>query len=170
MNKLKRTLIMGAGIASIGVAGITGVTAASALTGTDASSSTSLIDRLVSKFNLNKDEVQAVFDADRTEHRAAMKTERAAALKTALTDGKLTQAQYDYIVAAQTEIDTLMESAGSPDAQSDETKAAIKTKIDTLRDWMKAQGLKPSDIGLGFGRGGPGGHGPDRGSDSTTKE
>ena len=41
MNKLKRTLIMGAGIASIGVAGITGVTEASALTGSDSPGTTS---------------------------------------------------------------------------------------------------------------------------------
>lgn len=167
MNSLKRNLIIGAGVASIGIAGITGVATASALTSTDSTTGTSLIDKLVSKFNLNKDEVQAVFDADRSEHHAAMQAERTAALKTALTDGKLTQAQYDYIVAAQAEIDTLMDTAGAPDTQSDETRAAIKAKLDTLRDWMKEQNLTLENLGLGFGRGG---HGPGRGDHDKTNE
>jgi hypothetical protein len=96
-----------------------------------------------------------------------MKAERAEALKTALSEGKLTQAQYDYIVAAQAKIDALMGSASSPKEQSDETKVALKTEFDALRDWMKAQNLSPRDLGVGFGRGGHGGHGPDRDADDT---
>ena len=170
MNKLKRTLIIGAGVASIGVAGITGVASASALTSTDSSASTSLIDKLASKFNLNKSDVQAVFDANRTEHQAAMKTERTAALKTALSDGKITQVQYDHIVNAQVEIDALVEASGPREDQSDETKTAIKAKFDALRSWFKEQNLSPKDLGLGGGPGGPrDGHGPnDETSSSST--
>lgn len=166
MNKLKRTLIIGAGIASVGVAGLAGVATTSALTAVDNSTGTSLIDRLATKFNLNKDEVKAVFEAERAEHRAEMKAERSEALKTALSDGKITQVQYDYIVTTQTEIDALIEAAGTREDQSEEERAAIKAKFDTLRDWMKEQNLTPSDLGLGFGhgRGGPGGHGKEQNS------
>jgi len=167
MNSFKRNLIIGAGVASIGIAGVTGVATASALTSTESTTGTSLIDKLVSKFNLNKAEVRAVFDANRSEHHAAMQADRTAALKTALSDGKVTQAQYDYIVAAQTEIDSLMSSAGTPDTQSDETKAAIKVKLDALKDWMKEQNLSPENIGIGFGRGG---HGPEHDDRSSKSE
>ncbi|TAL14152.1 hypothetical protein EPN95_04065 [Patescibacteria group bacterium] len=181
MNKLKKSLIIGAGVATIGVAGITGVASASALTATTSSSTSSetstnsLIDKLAAKFNLNKDQVKAVFDADRADHLAAMKASQTAALKADLSSGKITQAQYDYIVAAQAEIDTLMASAGSPGTQSDTVKAQIKTKIDALRAWFKAQNLKASDLGLGFGheRGlgygrGDHGHGSDNDADDTS--
>jgi predicted homoserine dehydrogenase-like protein len=158
MNKLKRTLILGAGVASIGVAGVVGVTGASALTSTDSSTGSSLIDKLVAKFNLNKSEVQAVFDAERTEHQAEMKADRETSLKAALTAGTLTQVQYDYIIKAQAEIDVLMEASGDRESQTDAQKSAIKDKMDTLRDWMKEQDLNLKDLGLGFGRGhGPGG-------------
>lgn len=164
MNKLKRTLIIGAGVASVGVAGLAGVATTSALTASDSSTGTSLIDKLVTKFNLNKDEVQAVFDAERTEHMAEMKAERAEALKTALSDGKLTQVQYDYIVNAQVEIDALIEASGSREDQSDEEKAAIKEKFETLRDWFKDQNLNLRDLGIspGHGRGGFGNHHSDK--------
>lgn len=168
MNKLKKSLIIGAGVATIGVAGITGVASASALTASTSqstSSSTStntLIDKLAAKFNLTKDQVKAVFDADRADHQAAMKASQTAALKADLSSGKITQVQYDYIVAAQAEIDTLMASAGSPDTQSDSVKAQIKTKLDALQTWFKSQNLKARDLGLAFGRGhehGRGNHG-----------
>lgn len=170
MNKLKKSLIIGAGVATIGVAGITGVASASALSATTSSSGSStsslvdssLIDKLAVKFNLNKDQVKAVFDANQSDHQAAMKASRTAALKADLSSGKITQAQYDYIVAAQADIDTLMSSAGSPDTQSATVKASIKTKVDALRTWMKSQNLNLSNLGLGLGFGhGRGDHGHD---------
>jgi hypothetical protein len=156
MNKLKRTLIIGAGVASVGVAGLTGVATTSALTASDNSTGTSLIDKLVTKFNLNKDEVEAVFQAERAEHKAEMKAERSEALKMALNNGKLTQAQYDYILNAHVEIDALIEAAGSRDEQSDEEKAAIKEKFEALRGWFKEQDLNLRDLGIGRGHGGGG--------------
>lgn len=166
MNKLKRTLILSAGVASVGVAGLAGITTASALTNTHSSTGTSIIDKIASKFNLNKDDVKAVFDEDRAQHQADMKEKRTEALKTALSDGKITQAQYDHIVTAQNEIDALMDSSESPREQSDETKAAIKSKFDALRTWMKDQNLTPSSLGLGFGVRGHG-HGPEDGTNPT---
>jgi len=177
MNKLKKSLIIGAGVATIGVAGITGVASASALSTTTSSSGSStsssvdssLIDKLAVKFNLNKEQVKAVFDANRSDHQAAMKASRTAALKVDLSSGKITQAQYDYIVAAQADIDTLMSSAGSPDTQSATVKASIKTKIDALRTWMKSQNLNLSNLGLGFGHGrGDHGHDVDDSTSSST--
>lgn len=171
MNKLKRTLIIGAGVASIGAAGLATVASTSALTDTDSSKNTSLIDKLVGKFNLNKTEVQAVFDAERAEHHAEVRASQTEALKVALSSGKLTQVQYDYIVKAQLEIDGLREKSGSPKDQSQATKDAIKAKMDALRDWMKSQNLTREGLGLGFGHGRGGlGHEKHADDSSTPKE
>jgi len=160
MNKLKRTLIIGAGVASVGIAGLAGVATTSALTATDGDSGTSIIDKLVSKFGLNKDEVKAVFDENRNEHMASMKADRAEALKTALSDGKLSQQQYDHIVAVQAEIDKLIESSGTREDQTDEQRSAIKAKFDELRTWFDDQNIDVKDLGIGGGPGGRGDHGP----------
>lgn len=146
MNKLTKSLIIGAGLASIGVAGVTSV---SALTSADPSAGPSLIDQIASKFNLDKTAVKAVFDANRADREEARQLKSSAALKTALTDGKLTQAQYDYIVAAQMDIANLAKSA-APGQLPATTKAAIKAKVDSLRSWMKAQNLDIQNIGLGM--------------------
>jgi hypothetical protein len=106
---------------------------------------------------LNKTEVQAVFDASHEEHQADRAAHRAEALKTALSEGTLTQTQYDYIVAAQKEIDGLMDTAGAREDQTEAQKAAIKEKMGALRDWMIDQDLDMHDLGIGGGRGG---HGP----------
>ena len=65
----------------------------------------SLIDALVSKFNLNKSDVQSVFDEHRQAQQAERETERLDTLKQALADKKLTQAQYDHILQAWEDID-----------------------------------------------------------------
>lgn len=160
MNKLKRTLIIGAGVASVGIAGLAGVATTSALTSTEGDGSTSIIDKLVSKFGLNKDEVKAVFDENRSERMADIKADRAEALKTALSDGKISQAQYDHIVTAQVEIEALIDSSGPREDQTDEQRAAIKAKFDELRTWFDDQNIDVKDLGIGGGPGGRGGHGP----------
>lgn len=157
MKHIKTALVVGAGVTAMSLGSLGVVSAA-----TDSSSSdpeSSLVSKIASKFNLNKSEVQAVFDQEHADRRAEMKTERASALKQAVTDGKLTQAQADHITAVWAEIDALMGSK-KPSEQSDATRKAIKAKMDGLRTWAKQQNLDLGSIVGLHGRGGPGhGHG-----------
>ncbi len=155
MKRIKTAVMVGASVASIGIAGV-GVASAATTSTTNTDPSSSLVDEIASKFNLDKTKVQAVFDQDRADHKAQMQTKRAAALKQAVTDGKLTQAQADHMTAAWADIDKLMDGT-SPDKQSDATRTAIKQKMDDLRTWEKAQNLDLRSI---VELGGPGhGHG-----------
>lgn len=156
MKHLKTALVVGAGVTAMSLGSLGVVSAATTSSSTDSESS--LVSKIASKFNLSKSEVQVVFDQDHAAHRAEMKADRAAALKQAVTDGKLMQAQADHITAVWTEIDTLMGS-GKPSEQSDATHKAIKTKMDSLRTWAKQQNL---DLGSIAGLRGPGG-GPGHG-------
>lgn len=155
MNKTKQALLVAGGIVSIGTAGLGLSATTSALSNTSSSTDpmSSIIDKLVSKFNLNKSEVQAVFDEARSEHHKEMRTERLTALKKALTNGKITQAQYDHIVAAWKEIDTL-HSADKTDAN----RARVHKKMEALHKWMDKQDISFRDLGLPA-RGPRGGHG-----------
>lgn len=167
MNKLQRTLLVGVGVATLGLTGVSVGANASALSG-ESSGQSSLIDKIASTFNIDKTKLKEVFQADREERHAEMKAERTEALKTALSEGTLTQEQYDHIVAANNEVDALMNTSGSPEDQTDEQREAIKTKMDELRDWFEEQNLDVRDLGIGFGRGhgGPGGMRGDAGKDS----
>jgi len=149
-------MLVGASVATIGLAGLGG---ASVFAVSSGDSGSSIVDKIASTFGLDKAKVQAVFDQDRASHMADMQTKRAAALKQAVTDGKLTQTQADYITNAWKDIDSLRQSGGSPGQESTTTRDAIKAKMDALQAWLKSQNLDLSKIS-GLGPMGRPGHGP----------
>lgn len=160
MRVIKKSLLVGAGVATIGLAGLSGAGIASAATTNTANSNDSLVDKIASTFHLDKSKVQAVFDQNRQEHMANMEAKRADALKQAVTDGKITQAQADHITAAWKEIDALRGTT-KPEDMSTATRDQIKQKMDDLRDWLKQQNIDLHSLGLmgtghGHGFGGPG--------------
>lgn len=158
MNISKRTMLASAAVVAIGIAGVGGVGVASAATSSDSSTSTSIVDKIATKFNLNKSDVQAVFDADRTDHQAEMQAKMAERLAQAVTDGKLTQEQADYITNALKDIQSLMGTA-SPDDASDDTRDEIKTKMEALRTWATDNNIDTKYIGGMMHGGGHGGFG-----------
>jgi len=164
----KKTLLAGAAVAavSIGVIGGTGMASAATPSSTADNSNTSIVDKIATKFNLNKDEVKAVFDEERAAKHAEHKAERAEQLTTAVKDGKLTQAQADYITKAQAEIEALMETA-TPGTETDTVREQIKAKMEALHTWAKDNNVDFSY--LGGGHHGHGGHDGSRGERHFTK-
>ena len=154
-HNIKRTLVVGATVATLGIAGLAGAGMASA---DNTAGGTSLIEKLATKFNLNQDEVKAVFEADRTERHAQMQADQAERLAQAVTDGKLTQAQADHITAAQKELESLR-GTGGPGSMDEATRTAVKEKMDALRTWAEENNVDMAYVGRG-GHGGPGGGGP----------
>ena len=150
---IKRSLLVGAAVATVSLGGLGAVSMASVSAATDANNQTSIVDKLATKFKLNKADVQAVFDEDRTARDADRAAEQKEKLATAVKDGKLTQAQADYITKAQAEITSLRGTA-KPGSESDTAREQLKTKMDALRDWAKTNNV---DMQYVMG-GGPGGH------------
>lgn len=137
MRHVKSALLMGAGVMAVSL-GSLGV--ASAATNSPNDSKNSLVSKIAAKFHLQKSEVQAVFDQDHADHMADLKAKRATALKQAVSDGKLTQAEADHITAVWQEIDDLVDGK-RPDQQSTATRDAIKAKMDALRTWANNHSL-----------------------------
>lgn len=151
--KLTRTLLVGATMATLAVGGVAGAGLASA----DANSSsggTSIVDKIASKFNLNKADVQKVFDEDRAQHQAQREADQKQRLADAVKAGKLTQAQADHITSVMNEVKTLMGNT-TPDQLSSETRSQIKQKLDDLHDWAKTNNIDMQYVMPGHG--GPGG-------------
>lgn len=167
MQAMKKAFVVGAGLVTLGAGSLGVASAATADTSSTASGDTSLVQKIATKFGLKTSDVQAVFDEDRASHMAEMKEKRATALKQAVTDGKLTQAQADHITAVWDEIDKLHEAAGDPDNETDAQRTVIKTKMDELKTWLDGQNLDLSEIDGLDGRGGRGGSGGPRDDDSS---
>lgn len=143
------------------LASVVGV--ASAAT-TNSNGSESLIDKIATKFNLNKDEVKALFDEERTEREAQMKTKQEERLNTLVSEGKITADQKAKIIAKQEELKTKREA--NRDAMKDKTdaerKAAMEKERTELEQWAKDNGIDTQYLRMLGGRG-PGGPGHGRG-------
>src|SRR6266540_5158595 len=108
--RMKKPLLIAGAVTSIGLAGVGGIGVASAATTSSDTNGNNLVDKIAATFNLDKSKVQAVFDskgqAREAEHRA--QTEKV--LSQLVTDGKITSAQKDAILAKQKELQTARES------------------------------------------------------------
>lgn len=137
MNIKKSLLVLGA-VTGIGLAGITGLGVASAATnnsgGTD-----SIIDRIATKFNLNKEEVAQVFEEERAAREAEREQRVEERLTQAVADGKITEEQKTKILAKLEELHAKREAW--KDKTPEERKTAIKQLHDELRQWAEDNGV-----------------------------
>lgn len=128
----------------------------------DATSSSSIVQKIAEKFNLNATDVQKVFD----EEHAARSAERQAAfeknLSQAVTDGKITATQKDAIAKKF----AAMKTGKSADHEAfksmtdEERQKAMETKKQELADWASEIGLTTEVLQEVLGRkGGMGFHG-----------
>ena len=129
MKKISRTIALTALMAALAGTASLGVSAASAH---DETGST-LVDRLATRFNLNRDEVQQVVDEVRTERHQAHEARYAERLEQAVADGVLTTEQKDQLIAKHDELRAFVESLKA--TTPEERRAALKTKHEELRVW-----------------------------------
>ena len=105
--------------------------------------SDTLVERIASKFNLSQNDVQAVADEVHTERQQARRAEQDSKLDKAVTDGAITQAQKDALVAKRNEL-----------------RAKSTQNRDEMQKWMDDNGIDHTKIqsymggpGNGQGRG-----------------
>lgn len=133
---MKKKLLIAATVATIGIGGLS-VGAASAATNTSGASGTSIVDKLVAKFGLNKSDVQAVFDENRTAREAERLSKLQERLDTAVKDGKLTQKQSDAIVAKFKELQSAREANREKfeSMTDEERKSAMEAERTAFEKW-----------------------------------
>lgn len=164
MNKKK---MIAAAVASLGIATIVGVGAAGAQSGTGQT----LADKIATKFNIDKTQVQQVIDQDHADRRAEMEQKFEARLNQAVTDNKITAEQKDKILAKHKELEAQRDA--TRDAMKDKTpaerKAAMDAKKAELEQWAKDNNIPveylmpgPGGRGMGMHRGMMGEDGPPR--------
>jgi hypothetical protein len=94
-----------------------------------------LITRISQKFNLNKSDVEALFDSIHDEHKAEMKAKMEARLAQAVKDGVITETQKSALI-------TKME----------EHQDGKKESREDFKKWLESQGIDPEKLKhyLGF--------------------
>lgn len=178
MKKVKKSLVAAAAIASIGSVGAIGLQAVHAASDTSTSTDpmSSLVDKLVSKFHLNKADVQKVFDDSHSEMEAKHEANQSARLQKLVDEGTITAEQKTKIEAKLKELKTAREA--NKDSMQNLSKTERKAKMDAertaLETWAKDNGINLTKLQGVFRGGGYGGFGPGRprvgqtGSSTTT--
>lgn len=155
MNATKKKIAIGAlslvTVASLGM----GVAAHAASSSTDPMSG--LVDKIATRFNLNKADVQKVFDDNRTEHDAQRTAEQKTRLDAAVTAGTITADQEKLITAKLAELKTARDNAKN--MTDDQRKAAMKSERDSLKAWATDNKI-PMNLLRPMGGPHHGGHGP----------
>jgi hypothetical protein len=176
MKLTKKQLISAAIVTALaGGIGLTGVASVSAQQAQQDDGSSSLADRLATKFNLNKDEVKTEIDAEHearhAERETEMKQNRETQLQKLVDAGTITADQKAAIIAKQDEIHTKMEELKNNGKTRDENKDAMEALRDEFETWAESQGINLDDIRpADGGRGGKGKHGGPMSSDDQNND
>ncbi len=144
----------------VALAVTTGIVAAGALGGlamADSNDSTypPVVDKIASKFNLNKDEVKKVFDEQKVERQAEHKKLLEEKLAQAVEDGKLTEDQKTKLLAKMEEMHQ------ARDAAKDKAMENRQAKRDEFKKWAEQNGINLDEVlPAPAGEHGRKGHGP----------
>ena len=132
-----------------------------------------LVDKISQRFNLNKDDVQKVFDEERSARQSEHQQKYEDMLNQAVKDGKLTQAQKDKVLAKHNELKKEMEQKrdemkNKTQVERQQLMEQRRTEMDKkkaeIEQWEKDNGIPTGYLmpRMGDGPGGRGmhGHGP----------
>jgi hypothetical protein len=135
------------GLAAVGLFGIKSI-------GAVGNGHSPLAEKIANRFGLNKDEVEAVFEEDRTQRQDEMKARYEDRLNQAVSDGKITEEQKQAVVAKKAELqENRQEMANLSD---EERKQKMDEHRQEMETWAEENGI---DLGLFMGRGGFGDRG-----------
>lgn len=161
---MRKKLAYGGATAALAVALVAGggaVAARAAAAGTTLGPA-NIISKIAQKFGLKEADVKAVFDEEFTARKAEMQAKASERLTQLVTDGKITEAQKQLIVAKQQEMQTARatEMESMKEKTPEERKTLMDQKRTELEAWVKANGIDAQYLmPMGRGMGGRGGHG-----------
>lgn len=151
MASKKSLIVAGIVTSSLGLTAAMVPNMASAAETSDGSSKASIVDKIATKFNLNKDQVQQVFDQDRQEHEADRKAKLEERLTQAVSDGKITADQKQAILTKLDELQKQREANKDKfkDMTAAERKAAMEQERTDLQTWAKQNNIPMEYLMMG---------------------
>lgn len=158
-QSVKNSLLIAAAVSGVGISSLVGAGLVSAQS---EKANNPLVDAISTKFHLNKDEVQKVFDDERAQHEAEHQKVVASRLQKLVDEGTITATQRAAIESKLVELRADQDSHKdeSKDLTPAERKVKMQAKKAELDAWAKAQGLDLSKLRGVFMFGAPRSMGP----------
>jgi polyhydroxyalkanoate synthesis regulator phasin len=163
---VKKSLLVGGVLGTVGLSSLVGIGAVSAASSNNGRSD--LVDKIASTFSLNKDDVQKVFDEERTAHQAERKAKVSARLQKLVDKGTITAEQKTAIEAKLEEMRAKREAEHGTmkDLTPAERKAKRKQNKAEMEAWAKQEGIDLAKLkGIFMGHHGPRMHAEDDGNE-----
>lgn len=153
MITIKKLLFLSAIVAT--VVGAYVVTTNGVMAQDSTSSHDTLIQKIATKFGLNADDVQEVFDEHRKDMQSQMIVKNEERLTKLVSDGKITEAQKQIILKKQTELQSQRGSNKNSlkDKTPEERKTLMEQHKTEMNAWAKENGIDPQYLFGGFGKG-----------------
>lgn len=144
-------------IGTLGVVGMSSLGFAGLTSAQTTSSGDTLVDKIATKFNLNKDEVKKVFDEERASHQAEHEKAMSDRLQKLVDEGKLTTDQKAKIETKFKEMRQQREANKDNDLTEEERKAEMQRNHQALEKWANENKIDLSLIrpDKSDGHGGP---------------
>ena len=142
MININKKIILSALVLTIVGAGILGTSRVYAQN-TNGGPMSALAQMIADKFNLNKNDVQTVFDQYRSDRQSQTQANFEQKLSQAVTDGKITEAQKQLILSKHKELQDSRDTSRS-DIQNmtpEERKTIKETQKQALEDWAKQNNI-----------------------------
>ena len=160
----KKILLTAAAVSILGVGSLASVAQAQG-------DGDNLVDKISQRFNVDKNEVQKVFDEERESRQADRQKGYEEMLNQAVKDGKLTQGQKEKVLAKHNELKQEMEQnreemKGKSETEREQLREQRHEEMDKKRaeieQWEKDNGIPAGYLmpHKGEGHGMRGGHGP----------
>jgi Spy/CpxP family protein refolding chaperone len=153
--RFKKALLVTGAATTIGLSTMAGAASAAAANSTNDTGENkgidSLVEKIATRFNLNKDQVQEVFDENREERHKEMQARLEERLDEAVTAGKITSEQKTLILNKLEEMHAYMESLKGK--APEERKELMKQKHDELKQWAEDNDIPTEYLPMGRGHG-----------------
>lgn len=160
MKKSKKYIIISLAVAALAGAGLYGAAKANAFMGYGwmGNSQDTMVNRMAERFGLNKDEVQKVFDEQRSVRQGEMISRFEDRLTQAVSDGKITEAQKKLILEKKDQMLKDMEQwrNDNPKATADQVRDKMQQHRDEIIKWADDNNIPLQYLMGGMGRGGRG--------------
>lgn len=140
--KLSKSMLAAGVVTTIAVAGVAGIGAASA----HSNGNDTMVDRIATKFGLNRDEVQTVFNDQREEMHEQREERNATRLQELVDDGTLSAEQKTALEAKHEEMETAREALRDQNLSREEMREQMETSREEFKTWAESQGIDIDDI------------------------
>lgn len=151
--KVKKAIVLPA-LAALVITGtaLVGTNSVSAQSGSD-----TLVEKIAGKFNLDKSEVQSVFDEAKEERRAEQQTKLSENLQEKVDDGTITLEQKALLENKLNEMHEQRKDSKNQDLSKEERRQQRKQHRDEFKKWAEENNIPIEvlgNLGVGPGHGG----------------